>query len=53
MSISNFCIDTATIKKTATDGSVAARGTNDKSQTIEEPDEVISLTSGFEAERRR
>ena len=40
-------------QKTAIDGSVAARGTNDKSQTIEEPDEVISLMSGFEAERRR
>ena len=41
-------------QKTATDGSVAAkRGTNDNSQTVEEPDEVISLMSGFEAERRR
>ena len=40
-------------QKTATDGSVAAsRGTDDNSQTVEEPDEVISLTSGFEAERR-
>ena len=40
-------------QKTATDGSVAARrGTDDNSQTVEEPDEVISLLSGFEAERR-
>jgi len=39
-------------QKTATDGSVASRGTNDNSQTVEEPDEVTSLTSGFEAERR-
>jgi len=39
--------------KTATDGSVATRrGTDDNSQTVEEPDEVRSLTSGFEAERR-
>ena len=39
-------------QKTATDGSVASRGTNDNSQTVEEPDEAISLTSGSEAERR-
>jgi RNA-directed DNA polymerase len=40
-------------QKTATDGSVAARrGTDDNSQTVEEPDEVISLTSGSEAERQ-
>ena len=29
-----------------------SRGTDDNSQTVEEPDEVRSLTSGFEAERR-
>jgi len=28
------------------------RGTDDNSQTIEEPDEVTNLTSGSEAERR-
>ncbi len=39
-------------QKTATDGSVAPRGTDDNSQIVEEPDEVTSLTSGFEAERR-
>jgi RNA-directed DNA polymerase len=39
--------------KTATDGSLAVRGTDDNSQTIEEPDEVTSLMSGFEAERLR
>ena len=40
-------------QKTATDGSVATRrGTIDNGQTVEEPDEVTSLTSGFEAERR-
>ena len=40
-------------QKTATDGSVAARrGSDDSSQIVEEPDEVTSLTSGFEAERR-
>jgi RNA-directed DNA polymerase len=40
-------------QKTATDGSVAIRrGTYDNSQTVEEPDEVISLTSGSEAERQ-
>src|SRR5260370_28750593 len=40
-------------QKTAADGSRAARGSDDNSQTIEEPDEVTNLTSGFEAERRR
>jgi RNA-directed DNA polymerase len=40
-------------QKTATDGSVATRGTDDNSQTIEEPDEVRSFMSGSEAERRR
>ncbi len=39
-------------QKTATDGSLAVRGTDDNSQAIEEPDEVTNLTSGFEAERR-
>lgn len=40
-------------QKTATDGSLANRGgSDDNSQTVEEPDEVTSLTSGFEAERR-
>jgi RNA-directed DNA polymerase len=39
-------------QKTATDGSRTVRGTDDNSQTIEEPDEVTNLTSGFEAERR-
>jgi RNA-directed DNA polymerase len=40
-------------QKTATDGSVATRrGTTDNGQTVEEPDEVTSLMSGFEAERR-
>src|SRR5260370_855510 len=40
-------------QKTATDGSGAARrGSDDNSQTVEEPDEAISLTSGSEAERR-
>jgi hypothetical protein len=40
-------------QKTATDGSVAARrGSDDSSQIVEEPDEMRSLTSGFEAERR-
>jgi RNA-directed DNA polymerase len=39
-------------QKTAADGSRAARGSDDNSQTIEEPDEVTNLTSGFEAERR-
>ena len=39
-------------QKTAADGSQAVRGTDDNSQTIEEPDEVTNLTSGFEAERR-
>jgi len=39
--------------KTATDRSGAVRrGTDDNSQTVEEPDEVRSLTSGFEAERQ-
>ncbi len=57
MSIYNFSIDIATIKRqplmeTATDGSLAVRGTDDNSQAIEEPDEVTNLTSGFEAERR-
>ncbi len=39
-------------QKTAADGSRATRGTDDNSQTIEEPDEVTNLTSGSEAERR-
>ncbi len=39
-------------QKTAADGSRAARGPDDNSQTIEEPDEVTNLTSGSEAERR-
>ncbi len=40
-------------QKTALDGSGAARrGTDDNSQTVEEPDEVRSLMSGFEAERQ-
>jgi 5-methylcytosine-specific restriction endonuclease McrA len=40
-------------QKTAADGSLAARGAADNSQTIEEPNEVTSFTSGSEAERRR
>lgn len=39
-------------QKTAADGSLAARGADDNSQAIEEPDEVISFTSGSEAERQ-
>ena len=37
-------------QKTAADGSSVARGTDDSSQAIEEPDEVTNLTSGSEAE---
>jgi RNA-directed DNA polymerase len=40
-------------QKTATDGSVVARrDTDDNSQIVEEPDEMTSFTSSFEAERR-
>src|SRR5437588_10010736 len=38
--ISNSCIAIAMIKKTAAESSSTTRGTPDKSQTIEEPDDA-------------